>query len=264
MDILVTRRLTRRFGSFTAVNGIDIAVRQGEIFGLLGRNGAGKTTTMKLLTTLLPPTSGTATIAGLDLVSQPRHIRRIMGYVPQILSADGELTGYDNLMVFAKLFDLPRAERAERVETALAFMGLSEVARNPAKTYSGGMIRRLEIAQSTLHRPAILFLDEPTVGLDPLARAAVWDYLLRLNREFGSTILLTTHYMEEADQLCHRVALMDRGNVVATGSPDDLKRSIHASATMDDVFARHAGATPEQASSYHELSRTRETAKRLG
>jgi ABC-2 type transport system ATP-binding protein len=264
MSILLTNRLTRRFGKFTAVDNFNIAVDRGEIFGLLGRNGAGKTTVMKMLTTLLPPTSGSAVVAGFDIVSASVNVRRSMGYVPQLLSADGDLTGFENLLLFARLFDLPRSEQRPRVLEALRFMGLTNVAHQQAKTYSGGMIRRLEIAQSTLHRPQVLFLDEPTVGLDPLARATVWDYLLRLNREHHTTILLTTHYMEEADRLCHRVALMDQGRIVTIGEPDQLKLALGAEATMEDVFVQHAGDGPESTLSYREIHRTRETAKRLG
>ena len=167
MPILSTDALTRRFGDLTAVDKLTISVDAGNVFGLLGANGAGKTVTLKMLTTLLPPTSGTARVAGFDIVRQAAAVRRVIGYVPQLISADGALTGYENLSIFAKLYDVPRAERQARVRDALAFMDLAHVADKLVREYSGGMIRRLEIAQSMLHRPPVLFLDEPTVGLDP-------------------------------------------------------------------------------------------------
>jgi ABC-2 type transport system ATP-binding protein len=186
-------------------------VGAGEVFGLVGPNGAGKTTVIKMLTTLLWPTSGRARVAGFDLIRQAGSVRRAIGYVPQALSVDGSLTGYENLLIFAKLYDIPRRERESRLREALRFMGLGDAADKLVREYSGGMIRRLEIAQSTLHRPRVLFLDEPTVGLDPLARQAVWEHVEDLRDNYGTTIFLTTHYMEEADSLCHRVAIMHAG-----------------------------------------------------
>jgi ABC-2 type transport system ATP-binding protein len=162
------------------VDALTVSVAAGEVFGLLGPNGAGKSTVIKMLTTLLPPTSGTASVAGFDIVRESGEVRRVIGYVPQLLSADGSLTGYENLLIFAKLYDIPRAERETRVRDALAFMGLTDAVNKLVQTYSGGMIRRLEIAQSMLHRPQVLFLDEPTVGLDPLARETVWNHLEEL------------------------------------------------------------------------------------
>ncbi len=201
--MLETRDLTRKFGNFTAVDSLNISIPQGEIFALLGPNGAGKTTTIKMLTTLLPPTSGDATINGFSITHQASQVRAHIGYVPQMISVDGTLTGYENLLLFAKLYGLPRSERKKRIEESLEFMGLADAARKPAHDYSGGMIRRLEIAQSMMHRPPLLFLDEPTVGLDPIARNLVWQHIIELQKQFGTTILLTTHLMEEADQLCH-------------------------------------------------------------
>ncbi len=182
MSILETHALTRRYGPRVVVDALTLAVEAGEVFGLLGPNGAGKTTTIKMLTTLLPPSSGGATLAGFDVVRQAAEVRRVIGYVPQLLSADGALTGYENLLIFAKLYELPRAGRTARVRDALAFMGLQDAADRLVNQYSGGMIRRLEIAQAMLHRPRVLILDEPTTGLDPLGRAAVWDHLDRLRR----------------------------------------------------------------------------------
>lgn len=265
MPILETQALTRRFGDLTAVNELSIAVEAGEVFGLLGPNGAGKSTAIKMLTTLLPPTSGDALIAGLSVIHHASDVRRLIGYVPQMLSADGSLSGYENLLIFAKLYDLPRADRQRRVREALAFMGLADVADHLVRTYSGGMIRRLEVAQSMLHRPPVLFLDEPTIGLDPNARRAVWEHVRQLGAENGTTIFLTTHQMEEADALCSHIAIMHLGKVVATGTPESLKASIGGgSVTLDDVFAHFTGSALESGGSYRDTSRTRRTAKRLG
>ncbi len=265
MSIIETHDLTRVFGSLTAVDRLNLSIEAGETFGLLGPNGAGKTTTLKMLTTLLPPTSGRASIAGLDVAHRAEAVRRLIGYVPQMLSADGTLTGYENLMVFARLYDIPRKEAESRVRAALDYMNLGESANKLVRQYSGGMIRRLEIAQSLLHRPPILFLDEPTVGLDPGARHAVWDHIEQLRQEFGTTILLTTHLMEEADLLCDRVAIMHLGKVVAIGSPDELKAQIGGDGkTLDDVFIYFTGNELNSGGSYRETSRARRTARRLG
>ena len=264
MNILETNQLTRRFGSLMAVDSINIAVQEGEIFGLLGPNGAGKTTTLKMLTTLLPATRGTATVAGFDIIHQAGRVRRMIGYVPQLLSADGALTGYENLLIFSKLYDIPRRERELRIRQALELMQLESVSGKLVNTYSGGMIRRLEIAQSMLHRPPVLFLDEPTVGLDPLARTSVWEHIRQLKAQYGTTIMLTTHYMEEADTLCSRVAIMHEGKIAAIGTPSELKASLGDAVTLDEVFAHYAGAELETGGSYREVSRTRRTARRVG
>jgi ABC-2 type transport system ATP-binding protein len=265
MAVLETLALTRRFGTRTAVDALTLSVEAGEVFGLLGPNGAGKSTTIKMLTTLLPPTSGTARVAGLDIIRQAAGVRRVIGYVPQLLSADGSLTGYENLLIFAKLYDLPRSERTARVREALTFMGLLDSADRLVREYSGGMIRRLEIAQSMLHRPRVLFLDEPTGGLDPLARKAVWERLLQLRAEHGMTIFFTTHLMDEADAWCSRVAIMHLGRVAVVGTPAELKASLGTpGATLDDVFIHYAGGTLDSGGSYLETSRERRTARRLG
>jgi ABC-2 type transport system ATP-binding protein len=262
--ILLTEALTRRFGPFTAVDALTISVDAGEVFGLVGPNGAGKTTVIKMLTTLLQPTSGRARVAGFDLIRQAGSVRRVIGYVPQALSVDGSLTGYENLLIFAKLYDIPRRERESRLREALRFMGLSDSADKLVREYSGGMIRRLEIAQSTLHRPRVLFLDEPTVGLDPLARQAVWEHVEDLRDNYGTTIFLTTHYMEEADSLCSRVAIMHAGKVVAIGTPEELKNSIGGSGTtLDDVFVHYAGDSLESGGNFRETASERRMAKRL-
>jgi ABC-2 type transport system ATP-binding protein len=266
MPVLETAALTRRFGMLTAVDALTLAIEPGEVFGLLGPNGAGKTTVIKMLTTLLPPTSGNARVGGWDIVRRSAEVRRIIGYVPQMLSADGALTGYENLLVFARLYDLPRAERRPRVREALAFMGLADAADTLVRQYSGGMIRRLEIAQSMLHRPRVLFLDEPTIGLDPIARMAVWEHIEELRSENGTTIFLTTHFMEEADSLCSRVAIMHLGKVAAVGSPADLKASLGGDGTtLNDVFIHYAGGTLEESGGgYRDVRRTRRTLRRLG
>ena len=265
MPILETNKLTRHFGEMTAVDALTISVNPGEVFGLLGPNGAGKTTVLKMLTTLLPPTSGEARVCGFDLIRHAGDVRRVIGYVPQMLSADGTLTGYENLLIFAKLYDLPHAVRESRVRDALALMGLADAADKLVRNYSGGMIRRLEIAQSMLHEPRVLFLDEPTVGLDPLAREAVWERIEELRNEFGTTILLTTHYMEEADSLCSRVAIMHQGQVMALGAPAELKASIGGNgATLEQVFMHYAGTELESGGNYRETFRTRRTAQRVG
>lgn len=263
-SILETESLTRRFGTLVAVDRLTASVEAGEMFGLVGPNGAGKTTVIKMLTTLLPPTSGNAWVAGFDVVKHASAVRRVIGYVPQLVSADGSLTGYENLLIFAKLYGIPRREREERIRDALDFMGLAEVSDKLVRNYSGGMIRRLEVAQSMLHRPRVLFLDEPTVGLDPIARKAVWDHIQRLRNDLGTTILLTTHYMEEAEQLCSRVAIMHLGKVAAIGTPSELKASIGGGeATLEDVFVHYTGYELDSGGSYRDAARTRRTARRL-
>ena len=261
MSVLETEGLTRRFGTLTAVDALTLSVEAGEVFALLGANGAGKTVTMKMLTTLLRPSAGNARVAGFDIVHHAAQVRRVIGYVPQLVSADGALTGYENLLIFAKLYDIPRAERGNRIGEALTFMGLGEVRNKLVREYSGGMIRRLEIAESMLHRPPVLFLDEPTVGLDPAAREAVWERVADLRTRYGTTIVFTTHLMEEADHLCTRLAILRRGRVVASGTPRELKGAVGPGTTMDDVFIHFAGA--EAGGTYRETSQVRRTAQRL-
>jgi len=262
--ILELQSLTRRFKALTAVDKVNISVKPGEMFGLVGPNGAGKTTIIKMLTTILPPTSGNALVAGHDIVKHSAQVRRVIGYVPQLLSADGALTGYENLLIFAKLYHIPRSERQNRIHDALEFMGLSEFADKMVREYSGGMIRRLEVAESMLHRPRLLFLDEPTVGLDPIARKTVWDHIQRLRSDYGTTILLTTHYMEEADELCDRVAIMHLGKIAAVGTPAELKASVGEGATLDDVFVHYSGYEVDSGGNWREVSSVRRVARRLG
>jgi ABC-2 type transport system ATP-binding protein len=264
--IVAAHGLTLRYGAVVAVAGIDLAVAPGEVFGLLGPNGAGKTSTIRMLVTLVPPDAGTATVGGYDIVRQADSVRRLIGYVPQALSADGTLTGRENLAVFARLYDVPRREQRARVAEALAFMDLTEAADRLVRTYSGGMIRRLEIAQTLIHRPAVLFLDEPTVGLDPVARRNVWHHLDALRAQYGTTLFLTTHYMEEADVLAHRVAIMNRGKIVALGSPAALKAGVGTpDATLEDAFAYYTGDRLEDTGgTYENVRNARRTARRLG
>jgi ABC-2 type transport system ATP-binding protein len=256
--------LTRRFNSLVAVDHLTFTCASGSTFGLLGPNGAGKSTLIKMLTTLLPPSEGNARIAGCDLVQHPEDVRRKIGYVSQMLSADGDLTGYENLLISAKLYGMPRSERARRIAQALEFMELTEAGGKLVRQYSGGMIRRLEIAQSMLHRPSVLFLDEPSVGLDPAAKRAVWERIAELRREFGTTILMTTHDMEEADHLCDMVAVMHRGVLVAMDTPAALKAQVGPAATMDDVFIHFTGATIAEGGELRDAARTRITVQRLG
>ena len=259
--------LTYRFGTHTAVDHVDLGIGVGETFGLLGPNGAGKTTTIRMLTTLLRPLSGTVTVFGTNAAAHPMRVRRIIGYVPQLLSADATLTGWENVQLFARLFDVPRRRRAQRVDSALAAMGLTEPAGRLVSTYSGGMIRRLELAQALVNAPRLLVLDEPTVGLDPIARTDVWEYITRLRDEFTMTVLMTTHYMDEADTYCDRVALMHQGTIRATGSPADLRAALHVGATLDEVFRHYTGGTLDdnaKEGGLRDVRRSRRTARRLG
>jgi ABC-2 type transport system ATP-binding protein len=259
--------LRYQFGETLAVDGVDLAVAPGEVFGLLGPNGAGKTTTIRAVTALLPVPPGTISVFGLDVARRKMAVRRLIGYVPQLLSADGSLTGKENVALFARLFDVPRRLRRARVDDVIDAMGLSEAADRPASTYSGGMIRRLELAQALVSAPRLLILDEPTIGLDPVARAGVWDRIAAVRRETGMTVLVTTHYMDEAEQSCDRVALMHRGQVRAVGTPAELVDGLGLpDATLDDVFRAYSGADllNDQIGGLRDVRATRRTARRLG
>jgi ABC-2 type transport system ATP-binding protein len=233
--------LSKRFKEVRALDQICFEVMSGEIFGLLGPNGAGKTTTIRLLVGLLTPDAGQATVFGFNVVRQSMEVRRLSGYVPQQLSADGSLTGRENVELFARLYDVPRRLRERTVSNALEVMGVSEARNRLVSTYSGGMVRRLELAQALVNRPRLLVLDEPTIGLDPIARGDVWERVQNLRKEAGTTILLTTHYMEEADQLCDRVALMHQGRIATVGAPAELKSAEGPNSTLEDVFRHYAG-----------------------
>ncbi|OBI01651.1 ATP-binding cassette domain-containing protein [Mycobacterium scrofulaceum] len=264
------RHLTYRYGQFTAVNDVSLQVRTGETMGLLGPNGAGKTTMVRMLTTLAPVQQGELRIFGLDARRQTTDIRSNIGYVPQQLSIEPALTGRQNVEWFARLYGVPRAERSDRAEQALAAMDLLDVADRLAAAYSGGMVRRLEVAQALVNRPSLLVLDEPTVGLDPIARDGVWTQVQKMQAQFGMTVLLTTHYMEEADALCDRVALMHRGELRAVGTPARLKSTVSPQATLEDVFRHYAasgladGESSESDGSFREIRSARKVARRVG
>ncbi len=233
MYAIEARQITKRFGEVAAVDGVDLQVRAGELFGLLGPNGAGKTTLVRMLTALIPITSGEGFVAGVDVRRDPDAARRAMGVVPQALTSDLDLTGYENLDIYARFFQVRRAERRARIEELLQRVALWDRRRSLVKTYSGGMRRRLEIARGLIHRPKVLFLDEPTIGLDPQSRRVVWDLLADLRRSDEITVSLTTHYLDEAEALCDRVAIVDRGRIVALGTPQELKSQVPGSDTLE-------------------------------
>ncbi len=257
-------RLTRAFGDHVVVRAVSFEVAAGEIFGLIGPNGAGKSTLVKMLTTMLPPTSGGARIAGFGIVRDAKEVRRRIGYVPQLLSADGALTAYENLLLSARLYLIPRREREARIDAALREMELEDAKARLVQTYSGGMIRRLEIAQSMLHNPAVLFMDEPTVGLDPIARHGVWDRVRSLRERFGTTMLLTTHLMDEADALCDRIGVLHAGVLEAVGTPAELKARVGPEATLDDVFAAIAGGQIADEGSFRSIREERRAERAHG
>ena len=234
--IVETFDLTKRFGDFTAVDHVNLDVGS-EIFGLLGPNGAGKTTLTRMLTTILPPTEGTATVAGLDIVRQPHTVRERIGVVSQAMTLDVELSAYENLDIYAQYYHIPREERRKRIGELLEVVGLGDRSKAVVASFSGGMKRRLEIVRSLIHDPELLFLDEPTTGLDPQARAAVWEYLVRLHKEEGITLIITTHYMDEAEGLCDRLAIVDHGGVVALGTPHELKRRAMGGDVVEAGFS---------------------------
>lgn len=226
MDAIETKALTKKFGSLTAVDGVNIKVEQGEIFGLLGPNGAGKSTIISMLCTILKPTSGTATVNGYDIIKQPSLVRKSIGIVFQDPSVDDRLTGKENLEMHADLYGVPASEKKSQIDKVLELVELSDRSNDFVRNYSSGMRRRLEIARSLVHTPKVLFLDEPTIGLDPQSRDHIWSYIRELLETEEITIILTTHYMEEADKLCDRVAIIDHGNIVALDAPESLKEKL--------------------------------------
>ncbi len=226
MPVVETINLTKNFGKMTAVDKLNISIDEGEIFGLLGPNGAGKTTIIKMLATLLEPTSGTGKVNGFDILVQPDKVRESIGILFQEPSSDELLTGYENIKLYAMMYGIPREEIGKRISEALELVELTDRKNDLVKHYSGGMRRRLEIARSLIHEPRVLFLDEPTLGLDPRGRDRMWNYILRLVKELRMTVLLTTHYMEEADALANRVGIIDRGKIVVLDSPKALKRAL--------------------------------------
>jgi ABC-2 type transport system ATP-binding protein len=235
--------LSYQFATHLAVDHVNLSIAPGEIYGLLGPKGAGKTTTIRMIATLLTPGTGSVHVFGLDAAARPMLVRRVIGYVPQALSADANLTGAENVELFARLFDVPELERHQRVADALDAMGLTEAADRLAGTYSGGMIRRLELAQSLISAPRLLVLDEPTVGMDPIARGVVWEYIAKLRDSHQMTVLMTTQYMDEAAAHCDRISLMHRGKIRGTGTPAELRAGLGDDATLDDVFPHYTGGT---------------------
>ncbi|WP_084714140.1 ABC transporter ATP-binding protein [Streptacidiphilus rugosus] len=265
------------FGDTKAVDGLDLDVAQGETFGLLGPNGAGKTTAIRAITTLLPVPAGRVEIFGLDCARRRMPVRRLLGYVPQQLSADSGLTGRENVELFARVFDVPRRERRARAAEALAAVDLADAADRLAGTYSGGMVRRLELAQALVSAPRLLILDEPTIGLDPLARSGVWECIAQVRAATGMTVLVTTHYMDEANEHCDRVGLMHRGRIRAVGTPARLRADLAAELgadperiSLEDVFRHHAGSglagadRPDtEGGDFRDVRRTRAAAARV-
>lgn len=234
---IVVDGLTKTFGDFTAVDAISFRVESGEIFGLLGPNGAGKSTLIRMLTTLIPPTSGSATVGGRDILRDPDGVRRVIGVIPQAMTSDLELSPRENLLIFAKLYSVPRERRRQLIPELLEAVQLTPWADRPVRNLSGGMRRRLEIARGLVHEPQIFFLDEPTTGLDPVSRVAVWEMLQQIKTERALTVLLTTHYMDEADRLCGRVAIMDHGRLMALDAPMRLKASVPGTNVLEVSFA---------------------------
>lgn len=244
MKAVTVEGLTKKFGDFTAVDNISFDIERGEIFGLLGPNGAGKSTTISILATMANPTSGKAFVNGHDIESDEDGVRKSIGIVFQDQSLDDELTAWENMDFHGRLYRIPGDTRRKRTEELLKLVGLDDRKDDLVKTFSGGMRRRLEIARGLLHRPKVLFLDEPTLGLDPQTRNYLWEYIENLNREFGISVIITTHYMDEADRLCDRVGIIDKGRIVALDTPEKLKKSIGGdliSVKSDDYNGKLAG-----------------------
>lgn len=237
---IIVKDLRKKYGDIEALRGVSFTVRKGEIFGLLGPNGAGKTTTIHILTTVIKPTSGYAEVAGYDVVKRPDEVRKRIGVVFQDITLDLNLTVYENLWLHGKIYGIPSNELKRRIEEVLDLIELKDWKNKLVKNLSGGMKRRVEIARALLHRPEVLFLDEPTLGLDPNSRMKIWSYIKMLKKEYNITILLTTHYMEEAEQLCDRIAIIDRGRIVAEGSPEELKSIIG----REVIYVKFIGTPP--------------------
>jgi len=235
------RSIVKKFGDFTAVNGISFAVEEGEIFGLLGPNGAGKSTLIRMMVTLLPPTAGTAVVNGFDVIKQSDGVRRSIGVIPQAMTSDLELSVEENLLIYAKLYGVPREKRTKLIPELLEAVELLQWRDKQVKNLSGGMRRRVEIARGLVHEPRVFFLDEPTTGLDPVSRSAVWDMLRKIKSQRDLTILITTHYMDEADKLCDRVAIVDHGKLVALDSPMALKARVPGSTVIEAQFDNPPG-----------------------
>ncbi len=255
--------LVVRFGEIEAVRGVSFAVAAGEVFGLLGPNGAGKTTTIRVLTTLLPPTHGRALVAGHDVGRQGLAVRKAIGYVPQAISIDGALTAAENLEFYGRVTGVSKSERRDRIAQAVDAMDLGSFVDRLGRMLSGGMLRRLEIATALLNQPEVLFLDEPTVGLDPTARRLVWDRLDALREEAGTTLVVTTHQMDEAERQCRRIAIMDLGSLVAQGTPDELCAEFDVP-SLDEVFTAATGHEIGEGGSFKDVRASRRLSRRLG
>ena len=250
------RNLVKKYNNLTAVDDLSLDIHENEVFGLLGSNGAGKTTTIHMLATLLKPTSGTATVNGYDIVSQPAKVRASIGIVFQAPSSDDILTGYENLHLHSMLYSVPRHARRQRIDEVLELVGLTDRKHDQVKTYSGGMRRRLEIARGLLHKPKVMFLDEPTLGLDPASRETMWKYVQRLVREERVTVILTTHYMEEADVLCDRIGIIDKGRIVALDTPAGLKAGLGGDIIRIKTGTPDAGKTVAQFDFVHKVEQS--------
>ena len=235
-NMIEVDHIVKKYGDFLAVNDVSFAVKEGEIFGLLGPNGAGKSTLIRMMTTLIPITSGSARIAGHDVSEDPNAARRTIGVIPQALTSDLDLTVEENMLIYAKLYDVPPKRRKEAIDELLETVDLTKWRDAQTKTLSGGMRRRLEIARGLVHSPRIFFLDEPTTGLDPVSRVAVWEMLTNIKAKRKLTVLITTHYMDEADRLCNRIAIVDHGKLVALDSPEALKATVPGSTVIEVQF----------------------------
>jgi ABC-2 type transport system ATP-binding protein len=263
---IAVEHIFKRYGDFEAVKDVNFCVAEGEIFGLLGPNGAGKSTLIRMMTTLIPVTAGKAIVAGHDVSKDPDDVRRVIGVIPQALTSDQDLTVEENLRIYAKLYSVPRVQREKNIDAVLEAVDLTKWRGAQTKTLSGGMRRRLEIARGLVHNPSIFFLDEPTTGLDPVSRIAVWEMLNNLKAQRNLTMLLTTHYMEEADKLCDRIAIVDHGKLVALGTPVELKNSVAGANVVDRETDEWEGrlrslegvteVQPESAGFYRVLTRS--------
>jgi ABC-2 type transport system ATP-binding protein len=255
--------LRKDYGSVRALDDVDLTVGVGEVFALLGPNGAGKTSLLRILVTLSLPTTGSVEVFGHDVVRDARAVRSDLGYLPQQLSVDGALTARENVWLFAGLYDIPWRERRERVLETLGRMGLAEAADRLSSTFSGGMVRRLELAQALVHRPRLLALDEPTVGLDPIARGDFWRRIRELRDREGTTVLLSTHYLEEAEEFADRVALLNHGRLQAVGTPEALESRLGAGSDLEDVFRSFASDDATESGGWKDVRATRRTVQRV-
>jgi len=254
--LIKIRNLVKKYGNLTAVDNLTLDINENEVFGLLGSNGAGKTTTIHMLATLLKPTNGSATVNGYDIVSQSAKVRASIGIVFQAPSSDDMLTGYENLQLHSMLYSVPRHARRQRIDEVLELVGLTDRKHDQVKTYSVGMRRRLEIARGLLHKPKVMFLDEPTLGLDPASRETMWKYVKRLVEEEKVTIILTTHYMEEADMLCDRVGIIDKGRIVALDTPAGLKAGLGGDIIRIKTKTPNAGKMVAQLDFVHKVEQS--------